>query len=337
MTGKEDRANARANAENPTADPMNNMAKLLETMNTMMSNFNTNARSSGNNTMTDKKIMDCPLKRMNTSLDCWLEEDKMWDEALPGVELARLKYISFMKSVRSSEDCKELQEYVETNIAANESVDKASAEYIKNTIKMIKENLGKTSLEKATDAWIKFVNIKQEASENIKEYVNRFENVNMEMKNAGIKLPAISLTIQLMYKSNLEEASKENIMTKVNMDEHQTIFSETVKAMREMKSMTSAGTKTNETLFSDYQRQGYAGRKSVDRFRSRNGRSRNREGRSRTRDDRNREGRSRNRDDRSRDRRSRNREYIRSRDRSGYRSRYRSSERNRSKGRSDGY
>ena len=220
MTGKEDRANARANAENPTADPMNNMAKLLETMNTMMSNFNTNARSSGNNTMTDKKIMDCPLKRMNTSLDCWLEEVKMWDEALPGAELARLKYISFMKSVRSSEDCKELQEYVETNIAANESVDKASAEYIKNTIKMIKENLGKTSLEKATDAWIKFVNIKQEASENIKEYVNRFENVNMEMKNAGIKLPAISLTIQLMYKSNLEEASKENIMTKVNMDEH---------------------------------------------------------------------------------------------------------------------
>ena len=159
----------------------------------------------------------------------------------------------------------------------------------------------------------------------------------MEMKNAGIKLPAISLTIQLMYKSNLEEASKENIMTKVNMDEHQTILSETVKAMREMKSMTSAGTKTNETLFSDYQRQGYAGRKSDDRFRSRNGRSRNREGRSRTRDDRNRDGRSRNRDDRSRDRRSRNREYIRSRDRSGYRSRYRSSERNRSKGRSDGY
>ena len=127
---------------------------------------------------------------------------------------------------------------METNIAAHESVDKASAEYIKNTIKMIKENLGKTSLEKATDAWIKFVNIKQEVSENIKEYVNRFENVNMEMKNTGIKLPAISLTIQLMYKSNLEEASKENIMTKVNMDEHQTIFSESVKAMREMKSMT---------------------------------------------------------------------------------------------------
>ena len=40
----------------------------------------------------------------------------MWDEALPGVELARLKYISFMKSVRSSEDCKELQEYVKTNM-----------------------------------------------------------------------------------------------------------------------------------------------------------------------------------------------------------------------------
>ena len=68
---------------------------------------------------------------------------------------------------------------METNIAAHESVDKASAEYIKNTIKMIKENLGKTSLEKATDAWIKFVNIKQEVSEN--------KVLNIYKKSGGIE------------------------------------------------------------------------------------------------------------------------------------------------------
>ena len=65
---------------------------------------------------------------------------------------------------------------------------------IQKVLKQIKDNLRKTNLENASEPWIKFINLKQEPGESTKEYMNKFENINMEMKNTGMKLPQIMLT-----------------------------------------------------------------------------------------------------------------------------------------------
>ena len=192
----------------------------------------------------DKRIPKCPIKKTNTSLESWLEEVKMWDECLPEQELARLKYLSLLESVRSSEDSKEMQDWVETNVAANMDIEsKKTADYIKETLEKMTTALVKSNLEKAAEAWMDFININRDEDESIKDYVNKFENVQTKLVNAKVLLPDIALAVQLMHKSNLVEMSKENILAKADKRDFNNLYSETKQAMRDIKTMTATANK----------------------------------------------------------------------------------------------
>ena len=111
-----------------------------------------------------------------------------------GDDLAKLKYLNFMENVRKSE-CDDLKKFVETNIVENPAVVKDNKDNIKIFLKMIKDNLGKSDLEKSTEAWTKMMEIKQEENESIKDFVSRFEQAETELKNVGIVLPQKALAI----------------------------------------------------------------------------------------------------------------------------------------------
>ena len=49
------------------------------------------------------------------------------------------------------------------------------------------------------------------------------------------------LAILLLRSSNLSVSSKENIMAKVDMDNHDALYDKLAKAMREIKVMTTLG------------------------------------------------------------------------------------------------
>ena len=149
---------------------------------------------------------------------------------------------------------------------------------------MIKDNLGKSDLEKSTEAWTKMMEIKQEENESIKDFVSRFEQAETELKNVGIVLPQKALAIHIMKKSNLSEESKENVTMKADTDDHEKIYKSISKCMREIKTLSSNKEKTKESIktyyghrFDDQSRQQRS--RSKSKFNQRNKSSQGRDGR----------------------------------------------------------
>ena len=106
----------------------------------------------------------------------------------------------------------------------------------------------------------------------MKEYVTIFEQAECNLKNSQQKIHNKSLGIHLLTKSNLSEASKQNVLTKVNTEDHNTMYAQIAKAMRELKTMTTnskeEGDKKETTTFFAGR---YNGRDTRRRSRSRYG------------------------------------------------------------------
>ena len=258
------------------------------------------------------KLDECPTKGKYSSLDAWVQEVQLWDQSNSnGSDIESLntkKYLKFMTSVNNSENCDDLKKLVQVEFKENKDFNKKSNTIIEDMLKVIKEKLDKTDLEKCSEAWVNFINIKQEVSESAAAYVVRFEQVETQLKNVKIVIPNRALAIHLLNKSCLAAQSKENVLTKTNLEDDSEIYSTLKKSVREMKSTLTQNevleVKDNNTNSVVAKRENdtyYAGKerghfkrnvRSKDRnnsYKSRNSDKRtysNRDHRSRTRDNR---------------------------------------------------
>ena len=187
----------------------NSLEDMQALMSVMMRTI-TAMSEGGNNRTGSSKLEDCPVKRKVSSLEAWLDEVTLWDESNASSEpgWSAKKYLKFVESIRKSEECSDLQNYVQVEFVENTEFDKKSDSSIKSMVTKIKENLGQSDLEKCSDAWVKFISIKQDAGESTKSYVARFEQTEALLKNVSIAVPNKVLGIHLLHKSSLLPQSK---------------------------------------------------------------------------------------------------------------------------------
>ena len=213
-----------------------------------------------------KKLTNCPKRRKDSSLESWIGEVKMWNDAHRDPDSNVQKYLNFIENVRASDDCDGLIKFVEVNVVENKSIKKDDEDTIANILALIEKNLGKGDLEVSTEGWNEFIEIEQKADEDVKDFVTRYEQVVTKLKNVKINMPQKALAIHLLKKSNLTEASKENIMTKVNTDEHDELYTSVAKVMRELKTLVSNGKEKeeNKTFFTGNSRRNNSRRGSAN-------------------------------------------------------------------------
>ena len=153
------------------------------------------------------RLDDCPIKGKYSSLDAWLDEVQLWDDTNKKCDgnianLSAKKYLKFMNSVKDSEDCDDLKKLAQVQFKENQAFDKKSENVIKNIIEKIKEKLDKSNLEKCSDAWLQFIDIKQDVNESAQSYVVRFEQVETQLRNVKITIPNRALAIHLLHRSS---------------------------------------------------------------------------------------------------------------------------------------
>ena len=213
-----------ATADDDVKTLITSMAKLLT------------AVTEGRTTNTPK-LEECPQKRSSSSLEAWIQEVLLWNESNAGNDtgLNAKKYLKFLDSVHKSEGCDDLKNLVQVEFVENESFDKKGDSVIKDIVTKIKEKLGQSDLEKCSDAWLQFINIKQEQTETATSFVTRFEKAETQLKNVNIIIPNKALAIHLLNRSGMEEQSKENVITKTKLDDDTEIYPTMKKSIREMK------------------------------------------------------------------------------------------------------
>ena len=111
------------------------------------------------NEVKSNRLEECPVKQKCTSLDAWTEEVLLWNKSNSCKEdgFNAKKYINFIESVRKSEECSELQNFIQVEFVENATFDKKSDKVISDMISKIKKDLGQSDLEKCSDAWLKFI------------------------------------------------------------------------------------------------------------------------------------------------------------------------------------
>ena len=176
----------------------------------------------------------------------------MWDESNKGSENSSQKYLNFIDSVRSSEECDDLKRFVEANVVENKNLEKEKDGVVLEVLHLIEQNLGQSDLEKTTDKWTQFINFNQKSGESIRDFVTRFEELVTGLRNVNITLPQKALAVHMITKSNLSESSKENVLTKVNTDEHEKLYTSLTKAMRELKTLSTSESNATTTFFGNH-------------------------------------------------------------------------------------
>ena len=229
------------------------------------------------------RLEDCPIKRASSSLDAWIDEVLLWDDCNSGASeaLRAKKYLKFVDSVRKSEECKDLQNLIEIEFVENHAFDKKGELVIKTIVEKVRDKLGQSDIEKCSDAWLDFINIKQEQDESAQSFVTRFEKVEASLRNSKIVIPNKALAIHLMNKSSMEQQSKENVLTKTNVNDEKEIYESMKKSIREMKGnltrnekVESKAIENNKTFFGSSEDRMTGRSRSKSKFNPRESRNR---------------------------------------------------------------
>ena len=83
---------------------------------------------------------------------------------------------------------------------------------------LVIKTLGKSNLECASEVWKEFIEMNQDTNESCRDFVLRFENIEAQLQNAKLLIPSKALAMQMLMKSNLTSMSKENVLSKVDLD-----------------------------------------------------------------------------------------------------------------------
>ena len=113
----------------------------------------------------------------------------MWDKSHKDTEQLVQKYLNFIESVRTSDECDELKKFVEANVVENKNMKKEEPGVVEKILTLIETNLGKSDLEQSTEKWMNFSEVKQQPGESIKDYVTRFEQIETGLRNAKMVIP----------------------------------------------------------------------------------------------------------------------------------------------------
>ena len=185
---------------------------------------------------------ECPKMVKEQTLETWAEEVKLWSNQCPEPELSSLKYLNFVNSVRES-DSIEMKRFIEISVMSNKDFIKTESNSINKIVNMVVKALGKSNIENASEVWLEFIDMKQNEGESIRDFVLRYENVEAKLRNANLVIPSKALAMQLLMKSNLTSASKENVLAKVDLDNETDLHTTIKKTLRELKSLSKSNSK----------------------------------------------------------------------------------------------
>ena len=131
-----------------------------------------------------------------------------------------------------------MQKFVEIAVMENSEFDKTEPESIENIVSLVVNTLEKSNLECASEVWKEFIEMEQSQSESARDFALRFENIEAKLRNAKLDIPSTALTMQMLMKSNLTTMSKENVLSKVDLDNQPELHTNVKKTIRELKSLS---------------------------------------------------------------------------------------------------
>ena len=172
----------------------------------------------------------CPKWDVHESLESFCERLEIWDKLDPK---GKGKYLDFIDALQQSERRKEKERCILE--VRNRVLDPEDPEIISKIITNLHKWFGKTKTDKFFGSWKEFIDFKREAGEAIDESILRYDTIDSKLRASGEKLSQRALACHLVFKLDVDEMEKQNILSSVKFEDNENVYEDVKQKIRLLK------------------------------------------------------------------------------------------------------
>ena len=159
-----------------------------------------------------------PKFTKNMSLEAWKRKINVWSANHVHInESLRLNMI--LESLKENNERKELQNWVVYNIEEDVNFDMTANGAIDQFLQKFQKKFEVSNWKKCSGIWKEILNFNAQEGETTRQYMERFNEIEAKMRNMGNCIPDVYLAIHLLDRSKIPEITKQNILSKVDLDD----------------------------------------------------------------------------------------------------------------------
>ena len=152
------------------------------------------------------------------SMEAWKRKLNVWSSN-HGYINESLKLNMILDSLKENSDRKELNNWIVYNIEEDVNFDLTASDAIDQFLQKFQKKFEISDWKKCSIIWREVLDFKAHEGEETREYLDRFNEMEVKMKNVGTCIPDVYMAIHLLERSNIPDITKQNILSKVDMDD----------------------------------------------------------------------------------------------------------------------
>ena len=197
-----------------------------------------------NSTIGNSKPDDCPKWSKDEEFETFKAQTLLWDSYTktdPGRKLNMLlnsiKEGHIQEHSRLQFETIRQPSFMDKITEGSDSFDQNEAKRVVATcLTKLESWYGKSKADSCIESWRKFRDIKMEQSENVVDYIRRFEENIAKMTSLNLNIPDKIVGIQLVDRSNLVTYERRIVMEKCDLETEEVVYEKIKNEMRKMKS-----------------------------------------------------------------------------------------------------
>ena len=113
-------------------------------------------------------------------------------------------------------------------------------------IQNLQKWFGKTETDKFFGSWKEFIEIHKEENESFDDFILRYDTIDSKLKSCNENISQRALACHLVYKLDVNEQQKQNILSSVKFENNPNVFEDIKGAIRLLKGSLVEGSKPNK-------------------------------------------------------------------------------------------
>ena len=172
-----------------------------------------------------------PQWKASMSYDEWRVQVEMWDKlcAVRKIDPAEQGYALF-NLVSQHSDHNVVSKL--NSAVKNKDIDVLDGNGVENIIKLLDRTYRKDDTSMMMKSWSDFINIRRKDSEDMKSFLNNFDQANANLKISKITLPGTVLALHMLERSGLSTNDKKLVMTGVDVAQTDSVVEDMMNAIK---------------------------------------------------------------------------------------------------------
>ena len=171
-----------------------------------------------------------PIFSKEMSVESFCKRLKVWYDSHGHIPIG-LRMTSILDSLKENKEREELKRWIIHNIDDNDQFELTKQGIFEEFVQKLKDKFQVSNWEQSERIWQQLLEFKAKEEEKTREYLERFNEIESQMKNVGNLVSDVFLANHLVNCANISEHSKQSVLSNINLEDRKTVLAEVKKKM----------------------------------------------------------------------------------------------------------